>query len=257
MCKHLSTNCASWSPKSVNNVLTVLNTMLKRAVEWGAIEQLPCTIRHLKAASASVDFYSFEEYERLLKAALELGTLPSLVVLLGGDAGLRAGEMRALRWSDVDLDRGQMRVERNDWRGQISSTKGGRTRYVPMTDRLRDALRRHRHLRSPLVLTTRDRHSPRGDSWGCCFALQERRTSGAAGRTSCVTRSVRIWRCAGHQPERFRNWQAIADLATTQRYMHLSPTAAVDAIGLLNSRPRSTVGDDVETVTVGAQMPNG
>ena len=36
------------SPKTVNNVLTVLNTMLKKAVEWGVIERMPCAIRLLK-----------------------------------------------------------------------------------------------------------------------------------------------------------------------------------------------------------------
>src|SRR4029453_3907837 len=32
------------SPKTVNNVLTVLNTLLKQAVVWEAIERMPCTI---------------------------------------------------------------------------------------------------------------------------------------------------------------------------------------------------------------------
>lgn len=36
---------------------------------------------------------------------------------------------------------------------KITTTKGGRLRYVPMTERLRAALRRHRHLRGPSVLT--------------------------------------------------------------------------------------------------------
>jgi hypothetical protein len=33
------------APKTVNNVLTVLNVLLKKAVEWDVINQLPCTIR--------------------------------------------------------------------------------------------------------------------------------------------------------------------------------------------------------------------
>jgi len=36
------------------------------------------------------------------------------IVLLGGDAGLRTGEMRALRWTDLDLTQGQIRVECSD-----------------------------------------------------------------------------------------------------------------------------------------------
>ena len=33
------------APKTVNNVLTVLSVLLKKAVEWDVIERMPCTIR--------------------------------------------------------------------------------------------------------------------------------------------------------------------------------------------------------------------
>jgi integrase len=51
-----------------------------------------------------------------------------LILLLGGDAGLRSGEMRALAWTDVNFGKRQLCIERGDWRGQISTTKGGRLR---------------------------------------------------------------------------------------------------------------------------------
>ena len=35
------------APKTVNNVLTVLNVLLKKAVEWDVIDRMPCTIRLL------------------------------------------------------------------------------------------------------------------------------------------------------------------------------------------------------------------
>jgi len=35
------------SPKTVNNALTVLSTLLKKAVEWGELERLPCAIKLL------------------------------------------------------------------------------------------------------------------------------------------------------------------------------------------------------------------
>jgi hypothetical protein len=38
---------AERAPKTVNNVLTVLSTLLKKAVEWGELQQLPCTIKLL------------------------------------------------------------------------------------------------------------------------------------------------------------------------------------------------------------------
>jgi integrase len=56
----------------------------------------------------------------------------------------------------VDLDEQQLRIERNEWQGHISTTKGNRIRYVPMTRRLAEALRKHRHMRGDLVLYRAD-----------------------------------------------------------------------------------------------------
>jgi integrase len=64
-----------------------------------------------------------EEYERLLEAAGKLGPVQQL--LLGGDAGLNMGEMIALEWSDVDLKRGLLKVQRSDLEGARHHDQGG------------------------------------------------------------------------------------------------------------------------------------
>ena len=78
------------------------------------------------------------------------------MVLLGGDAGLRCGEMIALEWGDVDLAKRQLCVRQSDWNGQVGTPKSGRLRYVPLTRRLTAALAEHRHLRSKRVLCQDD-----------------------------------------------------------------------------------------------------
>ena len=140
------------SPKTVNNVLGVLSVLLRKAVEWQVIERMPCVIRSLKTPKPAVRFYDFEEYGRLIETAEVLDPSTHLIVLLGGDAGLRRGEIAALEWADVDLGKRQICVHRSDWKGQVTAPKGGRLRYVPMTERLVSALRKHRHLRSRRVL---------------------------------------------------------------------------------------------------------
>lgn len=61
-------------------------------------------------------------------------------------AGLRRGELRALRWSDVDLDGGTIRVARewDDQEGELDEAKSAAgTRTVPVLDVLARELRAH------------------------------------------------------------------------------------------------------------------
>ncbi len=241
------------APKTVNNVLTVLNTLLKKAVEWGVIDTFPCTIRLLKTSSGSVDFYDFDEYAQLVEAARRTDHTACIVVLLAGDAGIRAGEMRALRWTDADVEKGMLRIECNEWQGHISTTKGNRIRYVPMTARLREALRAHRHLRGERVLYRADGRAMTESSLKELVARAARlanlRNNGPhiLRHTFCSHLAMRgastraIQELAGHQ-----------DIGTTQRYMHLSPAATRSAIDLLEQpTPMSTRGDIVETEELG------
>jgi integrase len=223
------------SPKTVNNVLAVLGVLLKKAVEWGVIDRMPCAIRLLPIPKPLVGFYDFEEYERLIEAAK---TEPNayLIVLLGGDAGLRCGEMMALEWRDVDLGKRQLCVQRSEWKGHVTVPKGGRLRYVPMTARLAASLREGRHLRAARVLCQPDGSPLSADRVKHHVERAARRAHLDANgvhrlrHTFCSHLAMRgaptraIQELAGHQ-----------DLATTQRYMHLSPAAIDSAIRLLDS----------------------
>ncbi len=140
------------SPKTVNNVLVTLSTMLKAAREWGVIPYLPCTIKLLKVSVGTVEFYEQPDYERLVAAARELDPRIELLVLLGGDAGLRRGEIIALEQTDCDTRRGILHVRRSEWKGHVTLPKGGRERQVNMTDRLRAVLTASKHLRGERVL---------------------------------------------------------------------------------------------------------
>jgi integrase len=222
--------------KTVNNVLTVLNVMLKTAVAWGVIEQVACTVKLLPVAKGSTAFYyDFEEYERLVSVASAIDWRTELIVLLGGEAGLRCGEMIALEWTDVDLTKRQLCVRHSDWNGQVNSPKGGRVRYVPMTIRLASALRQHRHLRSSRVLCSDD---------GTPLTRQMiQNRMRLASRRANVRRGVHILRhtFCSHLAMRGAPVKAIqelaghAELTMTQRYMHLSPSSLDAAIQLLDA----------------------
>jgi site-specific recombinase XerD len=128
----------------------------------------------------------------------------------------------------------QLCVARSDWKGQVTTTKGGRLRYVPLTERLAAALRGHRHLKGPRVLCA-DEGAP----------LTQRAVQGlvarAARRANLRNGGVHILRHSfcSHLAMRGAPTRAIQELAghqqitTTQRYMHLSPAAIDSAIRLL------------------------
>jgi integrase len=107
------------APKTMNNVLTVLSTLLKRAVEWGELQRLPCTIKLLPNPRKKMGFHDFEQYERLLTIARKRDAQAYLMVLLGGDAGLRLGEIIALEWRDIEL--GARRLTVHDPNGSGTS----------------------------------------------------------------------------------------------------------------------------------------
>jgi integrase len=232
------------SAKTVNNVLTVLNVLLKKALEWNVIDRAPCTIHLLKTAKSSACFHDFDEFARLVDAAQRLDSLSLLIVLLGGEAGLRCGEMMALEWSDVDLQKRQLCVQRSEWKGHVTTPKGGRLRYVPLTKRLTEALRKSRHLRGSRVMC---------DVQG--QPLTQKIVQGLvrkAARRANVKPGVHILRhtfcshlaMSGAPARAIQELAGHQDLATTQRYMHLSPVALDAAIRLLE------MGTNTSRVTV-------
>jgi integrase len=240
---------ADKTPKTVNNLLTVLNTLLKVAIDWGVIDRMPCTIKLLRTAQPVATFHDFKAYERLIEAAKAVDDQAHLVVLLGGDAGLRCGEIMALEWTDIDLSKRQLTVQRSEWKGHVTLPKGGRSRVVPMTVRLASALAAHRHLRGPRVLCRKDGH-PLTQKNVRDFVQRAARRSFAKSdgvhvlrHTFCSHLAMRgaparaIQELAGHK-----------DLSTTQRYMHLSPAAIEGAIRLLDGQGDAHgSGDGLET----------
>jgi integrase len=231
--QNLKCTLSTKSPKTVNNVLTVLNVLMRTAVEWEVIERVPCSIKMLRAPKTEASFYEFEQFERLVEASVR-EPQAHLVVLLGGEAGLRRGEMIGLEWTDVNLTKRQLCVARSDWRGHVGAPKGGRIRYVPLTKRLAAALQAARHLRGPRVLCDSEGKPLTQKVVQVMVRRVARRANVKPGvhilrHTFCSHLAMRgaparaIQELAGHQ-----------DLGTTQRYMHLSPAALDAAIRLLD-----------------------
>jgi integrase len=193
-------------------------------------------IKLLPNPKKTMEFHDFDQYERLLTVARKRGVDAYLMVLAAGGAGLRLGEIVALEWRDIDLAARRLTVERSDWLGHVTVPKGGRSRQLPLTQRLTAALKTVRHLRCERVLCLPD-GSP---------VTRDRVIKAVRGaqRIAGIAQGVHILRhtfCShlamkGAPARAIQELAGHADLTTTQRYMHLSPAAMEDAIRLLDGR---------------------
>jgi integrase len=222
------------SRKRVNNILAGLAKMLRCAHEIELIEIVP-RVKLLKVQPQPFDFLTFEELSRLLDAVKDDAERRTLF-LLGSDAGVRQGEVIALEWGDIDFVAGTITVRRSSWRGIVGSTKSGRDRKVPMTERLREALRKQRHLQSELVFCQRD-GSPFTQSaieaalrFACKRAGLRRISSHVLRHTFCSHLAMR-----GAAPKAIQELVGHSTLTMTLRYMHLAPSALREAVALLDS----------------------
>jgi hypothetical protein len=104
------------APKTVNNVLTVLSTLLKKAVEWGELERLTCVVKLLPNPKKTMGFHDLDQYERLLSVARKRDAQTYVMVQLGGDAGLTWRDHRARvarrRAERTSADRAAVRMAR-------------------------------------------------------------------------------------------------------------------------------------------------
>jgi integrase len=122
---------------SIRSAYAVLRAILDTAVRDGAISRNPASlVARPKVAHREAMFLSPAEVRQLLAAMAETRFGPLVELLVR--TGLRRGEALALRWSDVDLTAGLVRVRgtlaRVDGELQVSPPKTAKSRRtVPLS----------------------------------------------------------------------------------------------------------------------------
>lgn len=136
------------SPSTVHHHHRVLRCALERALRWGHLARNPALMVDPPVRPpAEIRILDEEELAGLLRG-LE-GRNVYLPTVIAAGSGMRRGEVLGLRWGDLDLERGLLRVARS-----LSQTKEGLQFRPPKTGRGRrqihlpgfvtDALRAHR-----------------------------------------------------------------------------------------------------------------
>lgn len=229
--------------KWINEIVGVLMHMLRTASEWEIIDKVP-KVRPLKVAISDFDYLEEPEIDRLLEAAkVEDGPwYPMILTALR--AGLRLGELRGVRWRDVDLVAGRIVVRvAADELSELHPPKNGKPREVPLGDDLLRVLKAHKHLRAHAF----DEESGAILKDDRCRKALDRITRRAGLRQ--IGWHVLRHTFASHMVMRGATMKAIQELlghgsmAMTLRYAHLSPDARRDAVRLLDGRgPRGVNG---------------
>lgn len=118
--------------ETVHHLQCALSKVLGTAVEWGFIELNPVRMTKLPRRSRVKrrNVLTPDQIRRLVPALREPSR--SLVLLLA-TTGLRIGELLALRWRNVELDSGLLRIEETVYDGHFDEPKSKHSaRLVPL-----------------------------------------------------------------------------------------------------------------------------
>jgi integrase len=127
------------SPGSIRRYHAVLSAALNQGVRWQWIGSNPAALATLPAESRpEIEAITIEDAGRLITAAEATNPRFAMLLKLGILTGARRGELCALRWRDVDLVNGLIRIwaalyRAGDERGE-KTTKSGRITEVPLDD---------------------------------------------------------------------------------------------------------------------------
>ncbi|MFC1482203.1 tyrosine-type recombinase/integrase [Myxococcota bacterium] len=231
------------SPKTINNQLTVLHRMFVIAKRWKLIEEVPEMTR-LKTEEPEMDYLDFDEAERLVEKARPEDQTMIIVAL---KTGMRLGELRALRWGDVDLKSGKLVVRKSRTRSETTSPKSGHSREIPLSPNALTALRHHRHLRGELVFCRDDGSYLSKDQcnellWRSCRLAQIRKIGWHKLRHSFASHAV-----MRRQPlQAVQKLLGHSSIRTTERYAHLSPDVLRTTVAALDEPPPRPSSDHME-----------
>lgn len=158
----------------------VLHSALKAAVLEGLVSRNVAALvvgkpkRVLNHENIRVQCWTAEEARTFLKAAKAAGAQPAAFYSVALETGMRKAELCGLKWSDVDLDGGKLRVVRQlvatGPTPEFGPTKNGLPRTIDISPATVQLLRTHKRNQSALKLKNRRQYHDHGlvfaKEWG-------------------------------------------------------------------------------------------
>ena len=128
------------SARTINKRLQQLHTIFKRAQRNHGLEVNPVAGAERQPFKRSGDFTALEVHEVEQLASAAVTEQDSVIFRVAAFTGLRLGELRGLRWGDIDWTRRVVFVRRSFTVKSDGPTKSGKVRSVPLVDQAARAL---------------------------------------------------------------------------------------------------------------------
>ena len=123
------------SAGSVKNIYRVLYAMMKVAKNFNYLQTNPSeNIKLPEKAKDEVVVLSVKEQHELETTAKTYNTIIGLIVLMALYVGLRIGELCALRWTDIDFNKGTLSISRTRQRIRRITPKAKQSKSYVTTD---------------------------------------------------------------------------------------------------------------------------
>ncbi len=232
------------------NFHIVFRSILRAAVEGGLLAAMPVMPQLPKVGRKVTKPLRRNDLEAILAVA---SPNARLAFALAAFAGLRAGEVRGLRWPDVDLKAKTITIRQSVTRGEELTPKSGHQDVMPIVPSLQALLEVAQATRkNPRVNVA---VTAKGELWGEWGLRQAfRRARDRAGRDIWSYHDLRHFFIG----ELFRNGVSApavrclarhSDLATTQRYADLDANDLRDAINRLDGNDVEMAAEDLNAKT--------
>ena len=250
------------SPLTRRYIHVILKSSLSRAVEQQVLARNPADVftkRLPKVERQELTTLTIEQSTYLFESIRKMHIY--WPVLLAITTGMRRGEILALRWKNVDLDRGILRVieslEQTKMGIRFKAPKTGRTRAITLPAFVVDELRCLKRQQAEALLRLGIRQS--GETLVCCREDGEPKQPGSlTGEFARLTTRIRdLPRVRFHDLRHSHATQLLADgvhpkiaqerlghstiTTTMDLYSHVTDTMQADAAARLDLAFRSAI----------------
>ncbi|MDR7076163.1 integrase [Neobacillus niacini] len=141
----------SWiwlSAQTVKHHYRLLSKALNDAVDWELNKNVAQKAKPPKSKKFRATFYSREELDQLFEAA-KSSTVYYPMIFTAGHTGARLGELRALKWTDIDFKNRRITITKSAYVDEEVKvkirdlTKGGKDRTIVIGIKLLNLLKSH------------------------------------------------------------------------------------------------------------------